>query len=72
LSNAHEKEVTLTVRKAAYITHFLKKMKGQTLNNSPSRFQGICLKARVNDINIYNSSTYENTMKLCTKIFLKT
>jgi len=35
LSNAHEKEVTLTVRKAAYITHFLKKMKGQTLNNSP-------------------------------------
>jgi len=28
-----KKEVTLTVRKAAYITHFLKKMKGQTLNN---------------------------------------
>jgi len=37
LSNAHEKEVTLTVRKAAYITHFLKKMKGQTLNNSPGK-----------------------------------
>jgi len=33
VSNAHEEEVTLTVRKAAYITHFLKKMKGQTLNN---------------------------------------
>jgi hypothetical protein len=29
-----KKEVTLTVRKAAYITHFFRKMKGQTLNNS--------------------------------------
>jgi hypothetical protein len=33
LSNAHEKEVTISTRKAAYITHFLAKMKGQTLNN---------------------------------------
>jgi len=39
MSNAHEKEVTLTVRKAAYITHFFAKMKGQTLNNSQGKIK---------------------------------
>jgi hypothetical protein len=55
LSNAHEKEVTLTVRKAAYITHFLKKMKGQTLNNSPLERGEINLSATRKGINHYIS-----------------
>jgi len=55
MSNAHEKEVTLTVRKAAYITHFLKKMKGQTLNDSPFNNRGIGLKVRERDNILYNS-----------------
>jgi len=55
VSNAHEKEVTLTVRKAAYITHFLTKMKGQTLNNSPSIGKGIDLNSNDTTNNLYNS-----------------
>jgi len=55
MSNAHEKEVTLTVRKAAYITHFLKKMKGQTLNNSPLNNTGNGSKVWVMDNILYNS-----------------
>jgi len=50
-----KKEVTLTVRKAAYITHFLKKMKGQTLNNSLSESTEIALSSKGWVINLYNS-----------------
>jgi len=55
VSNAHEKEVTLTVRKAAYITHFLMKMKGQTLNNSPLNCEEIGLNSNATTNNLYNS-----------------
>jgi len=55
VSNAHEKEVTLTVRKAAYITHFLLKMKGQTLNNSPPKIKEITFNSKLLDNSLYNS-----------------
>jgi len=64
MSNAHEKEVTLTVRKAAYITHFFRKMKGQTLNNSPFKIREMGLSSGVFIINCLNSVYYKNTLKL--------
>jgi len=64
MSNAHEKEVTLTVRKAAYITHFFRKMKGQTLNNSPFKIREMGLSSGAFIINCLNSVHYKNTLKL--------
>jgi hypothetical protein len=64
VSNAHEKEVTLTVRKAAYITHFLLKMKGQTLNNSPPKIKEMTLNNKSLNNSLYISLPYKNTIKL--------